>query len=80
MNISIILAHPHLGSFNHAIANVAAESLVAIGHDVSLHDLYQERFPSLLSAAESTCAACTTCIAALSPSSLPVHGNSELNG
>jgi putative NADPH-quinone reductase len=52
MNISIILAHPNPGSFNHAIANAAAEALRQNGHIVALHDLCQEQFPPLLSAAE----------------------------
>ena len=52
MNISIILAHPNPGSFNHAIANTAAEALRKNGHNVALHDLCQEQFPPLLSAAE----------------------------
>ena len=52
MNISIILAHPNPGSFNHAIASTAAETLGRDGHQVVLHDLCQEQFPPLLSAAE----------------------------
>ena len=52
MNISIILAHPNPGSFNHAIASTAAETLRRDGHQVVLHDLCQEQFPPLLSAAE----------------------------
>jgi putative NADPH-quinone reductase len=52
MNISIILAHPNPGSFNHAIANTAAEALRRNGHKVALHDLCQEQFPPLFSAAE----------------------------
>jgi putative NADPH-quinone reductase len=52
MNISIILAHPNPGSFNHAIASAAAETLCRNGHQVILHDLCQEQFPPLLSAAE----------------------------
>ncbi|HLZ53151.1 MAG TPA: NAD(P)H-dependent oxidoreductase [Verrucomicrobiae bacterium] len=52
MNISIILAHPNPGSFNHAIASVAAEVLALTGYNVSLHDLYQEQFPPLLPMAE----------------------------
>jgi putative NADPH-quinone reductase len=52
MNISIILAHPNPQSFNHAIANTAAETLRQIGHQVILHDLCQEQFPPLLPAAE----------------------------
>jgi putative NADPH-quinone reductase len=50
MKISIILAHPNPGSFNHAIANVAADTLRRNDHQVILHDLCQEQFPLLLSA------------------------------
>jgi putative NADPH-quinone reductase len=52
MNISIILAHPNPGSFNHAIANTAADTLRQNGHEVILHDLCREQFPPLLSTAE----------------------------
>ena len=52
MNISIILAHPNPGSFNHVIASTAADSLRRNGHEVVLHDLCQEQFPPLLTAAE----------------------------
>ena len=52
MNISIILAHPNPGSFNHAIAQTAAEALRRNNHTVALRDLYREQFPPLLSAAE----------------------------
>jgi putative NADPH-quinone reductase len=52
MSISIILAHPNPGSFNHAIANAAAETLREHGRDVILHDLCQEQFPPLLPPAE----------------------------
>jgi putative NADPH-quinone reductase len=52
MNISIILAHPNPGSFNHAIAATAADTLRQHGHQVILHDLCQEEFPALLPAAE----------------------------
>jgi len=52
MNASVILAHPAWGSFNHAIADTAVQSLRAAGHHVAFHDLYQEQFPPLFSAAE----------------------------
>ena len=39
MNISIILAHPDPGSFNHAIAKTAADTLCRNGHEATLHDL-----------------------------------------
>ncbi len=52
MKISIILAHPNPVSFNHAIAQVAAEALRGNGHEVRLRDLCAERFDPLMSAAE----------------------------
>lgn len=48
MRISIILAHPRRGSFNHAIADTAAASLRDCGHTVIVHDLYAEEFDPLL--------------------------------
>ena len=52
MNISIILAHPDSGSFNHAIAKTAAQTARVAGHTVKFHDLCQEQFPPLLTVAE----------------------------
>jgi putative NADPH-quinone reductase len=52
MKISIILAHPNPGSFNHAIATASADSLRRNGHEVVFHDLCQEQFPPLLNADE----------------------------
>jgi putative NADPH-quinone reductase len=52
MLISIILAHPDLGSFNHAIAQTAVEATKANGHAVFFHDLYQEKFDPLLNSKE----------------------------
>jgi NAD(P)H dehydrogenase (quinone) len=46
--ISVILAHPRPGSFNHAIADEAAATLRKSGHTVTVHDLYQEQFDPLL--------------------------------
>ena len=48
MKVSVILAHPDRGSFNHAIAQSALERLKKIGHDVFFHDLYGEGFDPLL--------------------------------
>jgi len=48
MKISVILAHPHPGSFNHAIADEAVAMLRKSGHTVTVHDLYQEKFDPLL--------------------------------
>jgi NAD(P)H dehydrogenase (quinone) len=48
MKVSVILAHPRPGSFNHAIADEAAAMLGKTGHSVIVHDLYQEQFDPLL--------------------------------
>lgn len=48
MNISVILAHPHPDSFNHAIADEAAAILRKSGHAVTVHDLYREQFDPVL--------------------------------
>ena len=50
--ISIILAHPDPGSFNHAVARTAERELVRCGHDVFFHDLYAEGLDPILPAAE----------------------------
>jgi NAD(P)H dehydrogenase (quinone) len=52
MKISVILAHPDSGSFNHAIAVAAKKILHTNGYEVTFHDLYKERFPPLLPARE----------------------------
>jgi len=48
MRISVILAHPDEGSFNHAIARTAVKQLLSNGHNVFFHDLYKENFDPLL--------------------------------
>ncbi len=48
MKISLILAHPHAGSFNHAIAKAAYLELQQNGHQVAFHDLYREFFDPIL--------------------------------
>ena len=52
MRVLTILAHPHPGSFNHAIASAAVAALEAGGHEVVFHDLYAERFDPLLRSKE----------------------------
>ena len=46
--ISVILGHPHPGSFNHAIADKVVVTLHGLGHHVWLHDLYAEGFDPVL--------------------------------
>jgi len=48
MKISLILAHPRAGSFNHAIARAACLALQQNGHQVAFHDLYRESFDPIL--------------------------------
>jgi NAD(P)H dehydrogenase (quinone) len=52
MNVSIILGHPTLGSFNHAICDIAMATLRANGHQVHFHDLYRERFDPVMPSGE----------------------------
>lgn len=52
MNISLILAHPDKGSFNHAIATTSLKILRDNGHTVHYHDLYDECFDPTMPASE----------------------------
>ena len=48
MKISVILAHPNPGSFNHAIGAAVIQALGENRHDIVYHDLYTERFNPVL--------------------------------
>ena len=48
MKISVILAHPDPGSFNHAIADAAVTGIRRNGHTTWFHDLYAEGFDPIL--------------------------------
>ncbi|MDR1269639.1 MAG: NAD(P)H-dependent oxidoreductase [Planctomycetaceae bacterium] len=48
MKILLILAHPKPDSFNHILAETAAQTLRELGHEVLFHDLYLERFNPVL--------------------------------
>lgn len=52
MKLSLILAHPGPGSFNHAIAETARQTLLRSGHTVFFHDLCAEGFDPILPAQE----------------------------
>jgi putative NADPH-quinone reductase len=52
MKISLILAHPERRSFNSAIAATACREMRLLGHEVCFHELYEERFDSLVPPAE----------------------------
>ena len=48
MRVSLILAHPKPGSFNHAIDEAALQTLSQNGHQVSFHDLCMEGFDPIM--------------------------------
>lgn len=48
MSALIVLGHPRSGSFNHAIAHRAAETLRDLRYDVVFHDLQAEGFDPVL--------------------------------
>jgi NAD(P)H dehydrogenase (quinone) len=48
MTVTIVLAHPDINSFNHAIAKTAKDVLLKNGHNVFFHDLYAEKFNPIL--------------------------------
>jgi NAD(P)H dehydrogenase (quinone) len=48
MKVLVIVAHPNKASFNHAIALTCAKTLADNGHEVMVHDLYDEQFDPLL--------------------------------
>ena len=52
MKISVILAHPNKGSFNHALAATVIDELEKEGHEIFYHDLYEEDFDPILKAEE----------------------------
>ncbi len=52
MKVSVILAHPREGSFNHAIAETVVRTLSRCGYQVMFHDLYKEGFDPVLPFAE----------------------------
>ena len=52
MKVSVILAHPGPGSFNHAIAATVVKTLAENGYTVAFHDLYAEHFDPVLPYAE----------------------------
>lgn len=52
MKVMVILGHPNKGSFNHAIAKTAVETLLNNGHEVFFHDLYEENFDPIISSQE----------------------------
>ncbi len=48
MKAIVIVAHPDKKSFNHVIAETAAEALHEMDYSVIFHDLYSEKFDALL--------------------------------
>ena len=52
MNVLVLFAHPLSDSYGRAIYDEAVRSLNVEGHDLRIHDLWQEGFDPMLSAAE----------------------------
>ena len=52
MKILVVIGHPGKRSFNHAIAETAIDILQTNRYQVIFHDLYKEKFPSILPARE----------------------------
>jgi NAD(P)H dehydrogenase (quinone) len=52
VRITVVLAHPDAGSFNHALAAAVVDALRAASHVVTFHDLYAEGFDPVMPAAE----------------------------
>ena len=50
----IVIAHPSMSSFSHAMATVAQDILSACGYSIAMHDLYTEKFDPVQSAVESS--------------------------
>lgn len=53
VHIFSIVAHPRSNGFCHAISEKARAALLAAGHSVEHHDLYQEKFQPCLTAGEA---------------------------
>jgi NAD(P)H dehydrogenase (quinone) len=52
VNITVILGHPDVNSFNYAIYEKVLETLSSNNHEVHAHDLYSEKFDPLVTASE----------------------------
>jgi NAD(P)H dehydrogenase (quinone) len=50
----IVFAHPHSGSFNHAILETAVNALKNNGHEVTVRDLYKLDFQPVLKAQDTS--------------------------
>lgn len=48
MKVLVVIGHPRVGSFCHAIAETAIETLRSAGHEVTFRDLYEEKFDPIL--------------------------------
>ncbi|GGT14283.1 NAD(P)H-dependent oxidoreductase [Streptomyces chromofuscus] len=53
MRVGVYLAHPRVGSFNHALFEAVVQELRGRGCDVVAHDLCAEGFPAVLGAEET---------------------------
>lgn len=53
MKAMVVVGHPSAGSFNYAIADTIRRTWTVMGCDVAFHDLVEEGFEPLLTAAEA---------------------------
>ena len=53
MRIQSILAHPRADSFCHSVFEIAVKTLQDSGHELIIHDLYDENFDPVLQADEA---------------------------
>ena len=52
MRVLVIFSHPSSESFGASVFEMACRSLKAAGHEVRMHDLYQEKFQPILTKEE----------------------------
>jgi NAD(P)H dehydrogenase (quinone) len=55
MRVLIVFAHPEPRSFNGALKDLAAETLIAAGHEVKVSDLYAAKFGAVVGVDDFLC-------------------------
>lgn len=53
MQVFVVVGHPRVSSFNHALADTAVHTLHNNGHTVTYHDLYAEAFQPIIDGEEA---------------------------
>jgi NAD(P)H dehydrogenase (quinone) len=52
VKVLVIFCHPRVHSFNHAVAARVVQTLAALRHSITFHDLYRENFDPILEESE----------------------------